>query len=76
MNKKDKLVPVYTAKGELEARVIKGLLDSCGIPSLLRSNAALSIHSFLMDGMGTVTVMVAAEQAKEAKKIVEAKADV
>ena len=76
-NKKpEKLIPVYCAKGELEAQVIKGLLEASGIPSLLQSHAARSIHSFIMDGMGEVKIMVNAEQAEEAKRIIEAKADV
>ena len=76
MNPKDKLVKVYTAHGEMEAQVIKSLLESCGIRSLMQGNAALSIQPFVMDGMGEIKIMVAEEQADEARKIIEANADV
>ena len=73
MKPKDKLVKVYTAHGEMEAQVIKGLLESCGIPSLMQGNAAHSMQPFVMDGMGEVKIMVTEAQADEARKIIEAK---
>jgi hypothetical protein len=76
MNPKDKLVKVYTAHGEMEAQVVKGLLESCGIHSLMQGNAAFSMQPFVMDGMGEVKILVAEEQADEARKIIEANADV
>jgi hypothetical protein len=70
MFKKDKkLVDVYTANGEIEAQVIKGKLESNGIPCMLRSHAAGSVHVFTVDGMGEVKVAVLASQAEEARKI-------
>jgi hypothetical protein len=35
-----KLVAVYRAMGEAEALIIKGLLESNGIPCILQSHAA------------------------------------
>ena len=70
------LVQVYRASGELEAQVVKGLLESAGIPCLLQGHAALSIHSFVMDGMGEIKVMVTADRAEEARRMIEANADV
>ncbi len=56
--------------GEAEALIIKGLLESNGIPCLLKSNAAPSVHVFTIDGMGEVEVMVKESRAKEAKRLV------
>jgi hypothetical protein len=64
-----KLVDVYTANGEAEAQIIKGKLESNGIPCILRSHAAGSVHVFTVDGMGEVKVAVLASQAEEARKI-------
>jgi hypothetical protein len=64
------MIEVYKAKGELEAQVIKGLLDSYGIPCLLKSHAASSVHSFVFDGMGEVRVMVPEKAADEARKLI------
>ena len=71
MSKSEKLVEVYRAAGELEAQVIKGLLESYGIACLLKSNAAPSVHMFVFDGMGEVKVMVRQSMAERARKLVE-----
>jgi hypothetical protein len=76
MHHKDSLVKVYTAHGEMEAQVIRSLLESCGIRSLMVGNAAMSIQPFVMDGMGIIKIMVTEAQADEARKIIEAQADV
>jgi len=67
--KSKKLVDVYTANGEIEAHIIKGKLESNGIPCMLRSHAAGSVHVFTVDGMGEVKVAVLEAQAEEARKI-------
>lgn len=64
-----KLVDVYTANGEIEAHIIKGKLESNGIPCMLRSHAAGSVHVFTVDGMGEVKVAVLESQAEEARKL-------
>ncbi|HUV55967.1 MAG TPA: DUF2007 domain-containing protein [Dehalococcoidales bacterium] len=71
MNKnKQKLVEVYRAAGELEAQVIRSLLEQYGIPCLLKSNAAPSAHMFAVDGMGEVRVMVWEEMVEKAKRLI------
>ena len=66
----EKLVDVYRSSGEMEAHVIKGLLESNGIPCILRSDAASSVHAFTVDGMGEVTVAVLESMAEEALRII------
>ena len=70
MSKSEKLVEVYRANGELEAQVIKGLLESYGIACLLTSHAAPSVHMFVVDGMGEFKVMVRQSMAERARKLV------
>ncbi len=70
MSKGEKFVEVYRSSSEMEAQVIKSLLDSYGIPCLLRSNAAPSVHMFTVDGMGEVRVMVAASMAERARELI------
>ena len=65
-----KLVKVYRARGEMEAQVIKGLLESNGIPCLLQSNAAPSVHMFTVDGLGQFEIMVEESRAEEAKILI------
>ena len=64
------MVEVYKATNELEAQVIKGLLESYGIPSFLKSHAAPSVHMFTVDGMGEVKVMVMSSMADRAKELI------
>jgi hypothetical protein len=69
-------VVVYRARGELAAQVVKGLLETDGIPSLIQSDAAGSVHPFLADGMGEYKVTVVKELAEKAREIIEAQPDV
>jgi hypothetical protein len=73
LSNNQEMVEIYRAAGELEAQVIKGLLESNGIPCLLKSNAAFSAHMFAVDGMGEVTVMVWESMANKAKRLIEGK---
>jgi hypothetical protein len=70
MAKQIKLVEVYRATGEAEALIIKSLLETSGIPCLLKSNAAPSVHVFTVDGMGEVKVMVSESKAEEARSLI------
>jgi hypothetical protein len=63
------MVVVYRAIGEAEAEVIHGLLDSFGIPSMLQSNTAPSVHMFTDNIVGKVEVMVWASRVEEARHL-------
>jgi len=65
-----RMIEVYRAKGEAEAQIIKGLLESNGIPCLIKSNAAPSAHVFVFNGMGEFRIMVAESTAGEARKLI------
>lgn len=73
MRRKEKTVDVYRASGELEAQVIKGLLESNGIHCIMRSDAASSVHAFTVDGMGEVKIAVLESMADEARRIIGGK---
>jgi hypothetical protein len=64
------MIEVYRAAGEAEALIIKGLLEANGIPCVLKSSAAPSVHVFAFDGMGQVKVMVSEAAAEEARKLI------
>ena len=70
MKNREKLVEVYRATGNMEAQVIKSLLESFGIPCLLKSNAAQSIHVFTVDGLAEVRVMVRESMTEEARRLI------
>jgi len=73
LNKGEKLVEVYQSASELEAQVIKGLLESYGIPCFLKSNAAPSVHMFAVDGMGEVRVMVWDSMLERVRELIKGK---
>ena len=70
MSNEEKLTEVYKTTNEMEAQVIKGLLESYGIPCVLRSNAAPSVFTFTVDGMGEVRIMVRDSMAGRAKELI------
>lgn len=70
MSRNEELVEIYQAAGELEAQVIKGLLESNGIHCFLKSHAAPSVHVLTIDGMGEVKVMVFSSMAEKAKQLI------
>ncbi len=70
------MVEVYKARTEMEAQIIKGLLESFGIPSYLKSHAAPSVHWFTMNGLAEVKVMVLDSMAEEARRLIKEENDV
>jgi hypothetical protein len=64
------MVEVYKAATEMEAQVIRGMLESYGIPSFLKSNAAPSVHMFTFNGMATVHVMVLESLVDRARELI------
>ena len=66
---------VFRSQGELQAQVVKSLLDSFNIPSVLQSQAPGSVYAFAASSMGEYCVLVTPELADEARKIIEAQAD-
>jgi len=73
LSNSEKMTEVYRAKGEIEAQVIKGLLESYGIPCFLKGDAARTIYGLTVDGLGEVKIMVWESMAEEARRLIERK---
>ena len=71
MSAKERLVTVCTSR-YMEAQIIKGRLESEGIPVLLSYESAGLIYGITIDGLGEVKVMVPEHLAEEAKEILAA----
>jgi hypothetical protein len=69
------MIEAYRARGEAEAHVIKGLLESYGIHCIMRSEAAPSVHAFTINGIGEVRIMVNASAAEKAKELIAGEND-
>ncbi len=72
MNKEAKLVSVFTTQNAMEASVVKGLLESIGIPSILKPAGSPSVFPFSVDGLGITEVLVHQQNAARAVEIIEA----
>jgi len=68
MSTGEQLVTVYTAR-YMEAQIIKGRLESEGIPVLLSYESAGLVYGITVDGLGEVKIMVPKHLAEEAKEI-------
>jgi hypothetical protein len=68
MPAREQLVTVYTAR-YMEAQIIKGRLESEGIPVLLSYESAGLVYGLTVDGLGEVKIMVPGHLAEEAKEI-------
>ena len=70
MKSNEKMVEVYKARNNMEAQVIKGLLESYDVPCFLKSNAAPSVHMFTINGMAEVKIMVLESLADRARELI------
>ncbi|MBN1873889.1 MAG: DUF2007 domain-containing protein [Anaerolineae bacterium] len=66
------LVTVYVAQGMLRAMVIRGALESAGIPVMLSYEAIAPTLGLTVSSTGQVKIMVPAEWADEARDLLNA----
>ncbi|HEY56862.1 MAG TPA: DUF2007 domain-containing protein [Dehalococcoidia bacterium] len=71
MSSSEKLVEVYRANGEMEAQVIRSLLEYHGIPCLLKGDAARNIYGLTVDGLAEVRIMVWERMADRARSLIK-----
>ncbi len=63
---------VYVTQGMLRAMVIRGALESAGIPVMLSYETLGATLGILVDGIGRVEVKVPSEWEKEAQDLLNA----
>ncbi len=63
-----RLVEVHRCS-QAEAVVIRGLYESHGIPALLRSRLAPSVHPFTVGAQGEVTILVPESEAPRSRRL-------
>jgi ribonuclease III len=66
----DNLIVVFRSPSEIEARVVRGLLETHGIASLLSSDVPRAIFPLAVDGIGDVRISVLPDDAEEAERII------
>ena len=71
MTERDDLVVVLRSQSDIEASVVRGLLETHGFPAMLASDAPRALFPVTMDGLGGVRVSVRAEDAPAATRLIE-----
>jgi hypothetical protein len=66
------LVTVYVAQGMLRASVIRGALESAGIPVMLKYESVGQTLGLTVDGLGSVEIRVPEEWEQEAHDLLHA----
>ena len=64
------LVVIFRTHSDVEASVVRGLLDSHGIQSIASSDVPHSVFPLTVNGLGEVRISVQAEAADEARRII------
>ncbi len=65
-----KLKELVSVQGEIEAKIIYGILESEGIRVLIKSNMASGALPFTADGMGNVRLFVLEDDHASAEEII------
>jgi hypothetical protein len=60
---------VHISSGLMQANIIKGRLETEGIPTRLSYEAAGEIYAITVDGLGEVRILVPQEEAAHAREI-------
>lgn len=63
---------VWRVQGLLQAEVIKGRLESAGIPVMLDYESAGRVFGITVNGLGEVRVLVPDERADDARELLAA----
>ncbi|MFQ5512332.1 MAG: DUF2007 domain-containing protein [Candidatus Krumholzibacteriia bacterium] len=66
------LVEVWYTQGEMEAQLIRSLLESSGINSMFSGESLRLTHGFTVDGLAEVKILVREQDAERAREIISA----
>ncbi len=69
------MTTIYRTAGLLQAEVIKGRLESAGIPAMLDYESLGRVIGLTFDGLGEVRVLVPDEHAEDARTLLSAAED-
>ena len=64
------LVEVWRTQGEINAQLVRSLLEGSGIPSMLTGESLRITHGLTIDGLALVRILVRAEDAARASDII------
>jgi ribonuclease-3 len=65
------LVTVFRTRSDVEASVVRGLLEAHGVPSVVTSHLPQALFPMVMSTLGEIGIAVHADDAGEAARIIE-----
>lgn len=65
----EELIVVYVAAGQVEANLVKSLLEAEGIPAMVAQEGAGSAFGLTVGPMGRAEILVPASRAEEAREL-------
>jgi ribonuclease-3 len=65
------LIVIFRAHSDVEASVVRGLLEAHGVPSILSSDVPHSLFPLTISALGEVRISVNGDDAEEARRIIE-----
>jgi ribonuclease-3 len=67
----DELTVVFRSASDIEARIVRGLLESHGIPSLVSQGSPRSIFPVQVDSIAEIRISVRSDDAEEAQRLID-----
>ena len=67
----ERMQRVFVANGEIHAQQIRAFLETAGIPTLVHGEALRHTHGLTLNGLGTVEILVAPEDAAQARALLD-----
>lgn len=68
----EELIVIYTAAGQVEAHLIKSLLEAEGIPVMVSQEGAGAAYGFTLGLLGEAKILVPEKYAGQARELLEA----
>ena len=65
------LTVIFSTRSDVEARIVRGLLESHGVPSVIGSQLAPSVFPMAVNTLGEISISVHPDDAAEAARIIE-----
>ena len=65
------LIVIFRTRSDVEARIVRGLLEANGVQSLASTSITHSVFPLTVNELGEVRVAVHAEVAEEARRIID-----
>jgi ribonuclease III len=66
------LVVIFRTHSDIEARIVRGLLESHGVMSVVSSDVPHAIFPLSIDGLSEVRIAVHPDEAEDARRIIDA----